>query len=103
MIACRCDVYAADHSLELNERMSLIVEVRRASLATGTEIGVVAHGTLVAVADYVRRLVAAERPVAIDAMVTSLAERCSGDFADWFINRDKTMSRMDETGIDDAC
>lgn len=103
MIACGCDVYATDHSLELDERVSLIVEIRRASLAAGTEVGVVANGTLVAVSDYIGRLVAAERSIAVDAMVASLAEMSSADFANWLINGNKAVSRVDEGRINDAC
>jgi hypothetical protein len=96
MIASGCNVYAANHSLELDKRVSLIVEIGRASLATGAEVGVMADGTLIAVSNNVRRLVTTERSITIDAMVTSLAESSSTDLTDWFIDRDKAMSRVDE-------
>jgi hypothetical protein len=103
MITCRCDVHTADHSLELDERVSFIVEVGRASLATGTEVGIVAYGTLVAVSNNIRRLVATERPIAVDSIVASLAKLSSTGIADWFINGDKAMAGVDEAGIDNAC
>lgn len=79
------------------------MEVGRASLATGTEVGIVAYGTLVAVSNNIRGLVPAERSITVDPIVASPAELSSTGIADWFINGDKPMSGVDETGIDNAC
>ena len=103
MIARRCDVHTTDHSLEFDERMSFVVEVGRASLTTGTEVGIVAYGTLVAVSNNIRRLVAAKRSITVDAIVASPAELSSTGIADWFIDGDKAMAGVDEAGIDNAC
>jgi hypothetical protein len=103
MVACCCDIHTADHSLELDQRVSYVVEVGRASLATGTEVGIVAYSTLVAVSNNIRRLVAAEWSIAVDTIVASLAKLSSTGIADWFINGDKAMSGVDEAGIDNAC
>jgi len=103
MVASCCDIHTTDHSLELDQRVSFVVEVGRASLATGTEVGIVAYGTLVAVSNNIRGLVPAERSITVDPIVASPAELSSTGIADWFINGDKPMSGVDETGIDNAC
>jgi hypothetical protein len=103
MIACRCDVHTTDHSLELDERVSFVVEVGWTSLATGTEVGVVTYGTLVAVSNNIRRLVATEWSVAVDAIVASLSKLSSTGIADWFIDGNEAMSGVDEAGIDNTC
>lgn len=103
MITSGCDVHTADHSLELDERMSFVVKVRRASLATGTEVCIVTYGTLVAVSNDVRRLVAAKRSITVDAVVSSLAKVSSTGVANWFIDWNEAMSRVDKTGVDNAC
>ena len=79
------------------------MKVRRASLATSTEVGIVTYGTLVAVSSNIRRLVATERSIAVDAIVSSLAKLSSTGIADWFIDGNEAMSGMDEAGINNAC
>jgi hypothetical protein len=102
MVASRCDIHTTDHSLELDQRVSFIVEIGRASLATSTEVGIMAYGTLVAVSNNIRGLVATERSIAIDTIVASLAKLSSTGIADWFINGDKAMSGVNEAGIDNT-
>jgi len=103
MVACCCDIYTTDHSLELDQRVSFIVQVGRASLATSTEVGIVAYSTLVAVSNNIRRLVVAERSIAVDTIVSRLAKLSGTGIADWFINGYKAMAGVDETRIDNAC
>jgi hypothetical protein len=62
-----------DWRLELDQRMSLIVEVDRRSLTTRTEIGVMAYSTFVADSSDIGlpRLVFAKRPIAVDTRVSN--------------------------------
>ena len=83
--------------------MRFIVEIGWTSFATGAEVGIMAYSTLIAVSNNIRGLVAAERSVAVDAIVASLAKLSSTGIADWFVNGDKAMAGVDEAGIDNAC
>jgi hypothetical protein len=63
-------------SLELDKRMGLVMLIRWASLAAGTEIGIVANSALVTVTLDVNLncvTLVAERSVAVDTNVASLA------------------------------
>lgn len=82
--------------------MRFIVEIGWTSFATGAEVGIMAYGTLISVSNNIRGLVAAERPIAVDAIVASLAKLSSTGIADWFVNGDKAMAGVDEAGIDNA-
>jgi len=69
------DADIADRSLEFDERVRLVVGIRWAGFAAGTEIGVVADGTLVSVTLNVRLGtlgIIAKRTIAVDTVVTSL-------------------------------
>jgi hypothetical protein len=66
----------ADWGLEFDKRVSAVVAVRWASLAAGTEVGVVADGALVAVTlDIGLHSVVgvAQRTITVDAVVAGLA------------------------------
>ena len=66
----------ADWSLEFDQRMSSVVWVRRAGLAAGTEVGIVADSALISVTlDICRSTITliAKRAVAVDAVVASFA------------------------------
>ena len=72
MVTHGSDRHVADRRLELDERVSLVMWVRGISLATGTEVGVVADCTLISVSNNVglgtpSRI--AERSVAVDSHV----------------------------------
>jgi hypothetical protein len=76
MIADSSDRHVADGCLELDKRVSLVVRIRRAGLAAGTEIGVVANSALVAVTlDVSLDTIAlvAEWSITVDTVVTRLA------------------------------
>jgi hypothetical protein len=76
MIADRSDRHVTDGCLELDKRVGLVVRIRRAGLAAGTEIGVVANGALVAVTlDVGLDTIAlvAEWSITIDTVMTRLA------------------------------
>ena len=63
-----------------------------------------ANGAFVPVSNNVRRLATAEGAIAVNALVTSLVEEVSNtNFADWLVDWDEAMSRMDEVGINNAC
>jgi hypothetical protein len=62
----------SDRSLEFDQGMSCIVAIARRSLAISTEVGVIAHRTLVSVAYDVALLVGAKRAVTVDASVVLL-------------------------------
>jgi hypothetical protein len=76
MIADRSDGHVTDGCLELDKRVGFVVRIRRAGLAAGTEIGVVANGALVAVTlDVGLDTIAlvAEWSITIDTVMTRLA------------------------------
>lgn len=76
MISKSSNADIADRSLELDQRVSSVVWIRRASLAAGTEIGIVADGALVSITlDVCLSTVAliAKRAITVDTMVASLA------------------------------
>lgn len=76
MITKSCDADISDRCLELDERVSAVVRVRRAGLAVGTEVGVMAYSTLEAITldEALNAVVGiAERSVTVDAMVAGLA------------------------------
>jgi hypothetical protein len=93
--------HTTNGSLELDERVSVIVPIARMSFAVLAEIGVVANGTLVADALDVRQVlpVLAQRTVAVDAIVTvATVERlCQG-----FVDGHETMARVDVLGALDT-
>jgi len=103
-----CDADIADRSLELDERVGLVVSVGWASLTIGTEVGVIADSTLVSITLDVgwRSIVAvAKRSIAVDTVVTSLASAISGDCGSIkksLVDGDESMLRMNETGIGDT-
>jgi hypothetical protein len=109
MVAQGCDTDIADGCLELDERVSSVVKIRWASFTAGTEISIVAHGTLVSIAldislNNIGRV--AKRSVAIDAVVTGLAcvgsrHRC-GSVIERFVNWHESVTRMNETCVGNA-
>lgn len=108
MLTNGSDADIADGSPELDEGMSLVVLIGWAGLAAGTEIGVMADGTLVSVTNNVCRVSAvqvAERSVTADAVMTRLlaesTRRC-GDISNWLIDGHKSVARVNEVSIDDA-
>lgn len=108
MVAHSCDAYITDRSLELDERMGLVVSVSWASLAIGTEVGVVADSALVSITlDVVwsSTVGVAKRTITVDTVVTSLGSRVSGDcgsIQEGLVDGDKSMLRVNEVGIDDT-
>lgn len=102
MVASSCDTDAANHRLELDERVSLVVQVRWTGLTIGAEVGVVADGALVAVAYDVRRLAATERTITENSVVSDPVGAMDALLGNWLIDRDKAMSWVNEVGIDDA-
>lgn len=66
---------AANRSLDLDNRVSLAVKVGWASLAAGTEVGIMADSTLVTVTLDVVALVLAERAITVDTAVSLLASK----------------------------
>lgn len=108
MISKSSDANVADWSLELNQRMSSVVWVCRASLAAGTEVGIMADSALVSITlniclstiDF-----AAERTITIDAVMTSLAavrSRQGNNIVERFVDGNKSVARMDEARVDNA-
>lgn len=93
MITSSSNAHTANRSLDLDNRVSLIVQIARASLTTGTEIGVMAHSTLKAVTLDIRSLVLAEWPIAVDASMGLLASH------DWvgnsIVNRNEAVILVD--------
>ena len=76
MISKSSNADIADRSLELDQRVSSVVWVRRASLATGTEIRIVADSALVSITlDICLSTISliAKRAVTVDTMMASLA------------------------------
>lgn len=103
MVTHSCDVHIANRSLELDKRVSLVVEVRRAGLAARTEVRVVADSTLVTVTNNVCGLVGAKWSITVDAVVAGLCEMVlKMDFADWLVDGSKSVTGVDEGGIDNA-
>jgi hypothetical protein len=86
--------------------MSAIVGVGRASLAACAEVGIVTDSALVSITlNICLRTIAAERTITIDAVVACLAavrSRQSNDVVERLIDGDKSVARMDETGVDNA-
>jgi hypothetical protein len=74
-----------------------------ASLTVCAKVGVVTDCALVAVASDVRRLATTERSVAINAVMTNLAEVGSIDLTNGLVNRNEAMAWVDKTGVDNAC
>lgn len=95
----------ADWSLEFDERMGAVVEIRWARFTVGAKIGIVADGALVSVTLNVRLTAIAsiaKRSVTVDAVVTSLAGECAGQRCDVikrFVERDESVAWVDEGGI----
>jgi len=77
------------------------VLVDGASLAIGTKVGIVAHGTLVPVPDDVgsSTFVLTEGPIAVNTIVLASASRWGFNR---LINGDEAMSRVYEASIRDA-
>lgn len=90
-----------DRSLELNERMSLVVERRRQSFAILAEVCIVADDTLVSHTLDVRlvRLALAKRAIAIDAVV---GDRRGRTTLELLINGGEAVTRMSVTSILEA-
>lgn len=108
MITHSCNADIADRSLELDERMGLVVTVGRASLTIGTEVRVITDSTLVSITLDVglRPTVGiAKRTITIDAVVTSLASAVSGDCGSIkksLVDGDESMLGVNETSIRDT-
>jgi hypothetical protein len=108
MITDSSDTDIADRSLEFNQGVSLVVWVRWASLAAGTEIGVMADSTLVSITLDIRLSTigtVAKRSITVDAMVTSLGSirsRHGCDIVEGFVDGYEAMASMDEASIDVA-
>jgi hypothetical protein len=108
VVAQGCDTNIADGCLELDERVSSVVKIRWASFTAGTEIGIVAHGTLVSITldislNNIARV--AKRSVAIDAVVTGLAcvgSRHRSGVIERFVNWHESVTRMNETCVGNA-
>ena len=76
MITNSSDTNIADWVLKLDQRVGSVVLVRRAGLAAGTEVRVVADCTLVSVTLNICRnamSIVAKRTIAVDAMMASFA------------------------------
>jgi hypothetical protein len=76
MISKSGDADVADRSLELDQRMSSVVWVRRASLAAGTEVGIMTDSALISVTLNVGLatiVLIAKRAIAVDAVMACLA------------------------------
>jgi hypothetical protein len=100
------DVGELDRSLELDQRMGLVVEVSWASLAVLAEVRVVAHGALVAnAANEINRRAFAERAITLD---TDMHRPRSGSNIDghrWFdvlVDRGEPVAGMDKVRVDVA-
>jgi len=81
--------------------MSLVVKICWTGFTVGTEIGVVADGTLVAVSYDVSRLGDTERTIAVDADVVDLihgGSNRSSRIIEMLVNGDEPM-----TGVDEIC
>jgi hypothetical protein len=108
MISKSSNADIADWSLELDQRVSSVVRVRRAGLAAGTEIGIVADSALVSITlDVCLSTIAliAKRAVTVDTVVASLAavwSRQGGNVVERLVNGHKSVARVDEAGVDDA-
>jgi hypothetical protein len=75
MITQSSNTDITDRSLELDERVSSVVWVRRAGFAASAKVGIVADSALVPIALNIRLYTVswvAKRSVAVDAVVTSL-------------------------------
>ena len=82
--------------------MSTVVAVRRQGLATGTEISVMAHRALVAVAqdEALARSSLAERSITSNAKVDGSRRHWA---AHRFIDRCEAVARVDDVGAFHAC
>lgn len=69
MIAHGRNANIADRGLELDERVGPVVDIGWASLAAGTEIGVIADSALVTVAADVQRLGGTQRSITVNTVV----------------------------------
>jgi hypothetical protein len=108
MITKSSNADIANRGLELDQRMSAVVWIGRASLATGAEVGIVADSALVSITlDICLNTVAlaAKRTITIDTVVTSLAavrSRQSDGIMEGLVDRDKSVTRVDEARVDNA-
>ena len=98
-----------NRGLELNERMRLVVRICRARLAVGAEISIVAHSTLVSLADDIGDASAAgstKRSIAADANVRSgnTARRAghSASNGNRLVDRHEPMALVNEISIQDT-
>jgi len=109
MVTHGCNTDIANRSLELDERVGLVVSIGWASLTTGTKVGVVADGTLISVALNVclgSACTGTERTITVDAVVASLSSavfRQCGRIEKSLVDWDKSVLRVNEARIDDAC
>ena len=105
MLTHRSDRAITDGSLELDERMGLIMWVGGAGLAVCTKIGIVANSALVAISldvGLVTIVLVAERSIAVDTVVARLAcvwSNNQGDIVERLINRDESVATVDERCI----
>lgn len=94
-----------DRRLELDKRVSFVVRIRGASFATGTEICVVANGTLVTISLDIRLTtvgLVTERSITVDAMMASLTavrSRHGSHITERLVNGDESVTRVDICGI----
>jgi hypothetical protein len=108
MVAEGSDRDVTNRCLELDERMSLVVRVGRASLAVGTEISIVADSTLVPVPSDVRLSTiawVAKWSITVNAdvpCVTVIWTREAGKVGKRLIDRNKSMARVNKASIDNA-
>ena len=108
MITQSGNVNIADWGFELDQRMCSVVWIGGASLAIGTEIGIVADSALVSVALNIclsTIALAAERTITIDAVVASLVavgSRQCNHVVERLVDGDKPVAWMDKAGVDNA-
>lgn len=96
-----------DRRVEFDQRVRLVVRVARAGLAVGTEVNVIAHGTLVPSPKDVSRIALvsrAERPIAADSNVNGLGSRAVDLVGNLqgLINGHKAMARVGHPGVGNA-
>ena len=89
-------------SLELDQRVGLIVVMSRHGFAIRAEVCIVTNSAFVSVAPDVRfaASVRAKRAIAIDAAVNLSSSTKIGD---WLVQSRKPMARVNLIGAEDAC
>jgi hypothetical protein len=100
-----CDRDIADRSLELDQRMGLVVLVGRAGFTAGTEVCIMADSAFVTIPLDIRLIagtLVAKWPVTVDAVVASLATICTRhccEIPERLVNWHKSVAGVDECGI----